>query len=238
MEQASDLVVMISGGFKTTYQALLPDFEKATGACVLTVLGPSMGKAEHSIPNRLAGGEAADILIMVGPALDEFAQTGELVPGSQVELALSPIGMAVRVGDPVPDIATKGKLRQALLDAKSIAYSDSSSGAYVSSKLFKRLGIEREMQGKARQVPATPVGEVVAKAEAAVGFQEIAELLPVPGIAFVGRILAKDGFLTRFTAAVASRSRNRALAERLIAYLAAPSARPVLERMGLEPPRR
>ena len=236
LEHASDLVVMISGGFKTTYQALLPGFEKRMGVCVLTVPGPSMGKTEHAIPQRLARGEAADVLVMVGPALDELVQKGEAVPGSEVELALSPIGMAVRAGARVPDITTEDKFRQALLDAGSVAYSDSSSGAYISAKLFKKLGIEQEMQGKAREIAATPVGEIVAKGEAVIGFQEVAELLAVPGITVVGRIPAEDEFLTRFTAGVAARSRNPALARQLLAYLAAPDARPVLERMGLDPP--
>ncbi len=158
--------------------------------------------------------------------------------GSEVELALSPIGIAVRAGEKVPDIGTEDRLRQALLDAPSIAYSDSSSGAYVSTRLFKKLGIEKQVQGKARQIAATPVGEVVAKGDAAIGFQEVAELLPVPGITLVGRIPTEDEFLTRFTAGVATRSRNPMLAKQLIAHLAAPSALPVLERMGLEPPRK
>ncbi len=237
-EHASDLVVMISGGFKTTYQALLPDFEKQTGACVLTVLGPSMGKTEHAIPQRLAHGEAADVLIMVGTALDNLVAKGEILPGSRVELALSPIGMGVRAGTPIPDISTVEKFRQALLDAKSVAYSDSASGAYISNNLFKKLGIEKEMSGKTTEIEATPVGEIVAQGKAEVGFQEVAELLPVDGVTFAGCIPEEVELHTRFTAAVCRRSKDPELAARLIAFLSAPDALPVLEKMGLEPPER
>jgi molybdate transport system substrate-binding protein len=238
LEHASDLVVMISGGFKTTYQALLPDFERQTGACVLTVPGPSMGKTEHAIPQRLAHGEAADVLIMVGPALDKLVAKGETVPGSEVELALSPVGMGVRAGAPMPDISTVEKFRQALLDAKSVAYSDSASGAYVSTELFKQLGIEKEMASKAHEVQATPVGEIVAQGKAEIGFQEVAELLPVKGVTFAGRIPEEVELHTRFAAAVCRRSKDPELAAKLIAFLSAPDALPTLEKMGLEPPKK
>ena len=107
-----------------------------------------------------------------------------------MDLALSPIGVAVRAGDPVPDISTPDKLRDVLLAAKSVAYSDSASGVYIRDELFKRLGIEDQMQGRARMIPATPVGEIVARGEAEIGFQQEAELLPVSGITVVGLLPA------------------------------------------------
>ena len=237
MAHAADIVVMISGGFKSTYEALAPGFEKMTGSHLVLVPGPSEGATSDAIPNRLARGEAADVLIMVGPALDELARKGDALGGSEVELALSPIGMCVRVGAPVPDISTVENFRQVLLNAKSIAYSDSSSGVYIASTLFKTLGIQSEVQGKARKIPGTPVAEIVAQGKAAIGFQEVAEILPVQGATFVGRIPDQVEYLTRFSAAVDSRSKNQALAKQLIEYLASPTALPVLEKKGLEPPR-
>jgi molybdate transport system substrate-binding protein len=146
--------------------------------------------------------------------------------------------MCVRGGAPVPDISTVDKFRQVLLNAKSIAYSDSSSGVYIETTLFRKLGIASQVQGKAHQIPGTPVAEIVAQGKAEIGFQEVAEILPVEGATFVGRIPDHVEYLTRFSAAVASRSRNQALAMRLIEYLASPTALPVLEKMGLEPPRK
>jgi molybdate transport system substrate-binding protein len=94
------------------------------------------------------------------------------------------------------------------------------------------------VQGKAHKIPATPVAEIVAQGKAEIGFQEVAEILPVQGSTFVGRIPDQEEYLTRFTAAVVSRSKNQALAKQLIAYLASPTALPLLEKMGLEPPKK
>ena len=208
------------------------------GSHLVIVPGPSEGSTKEAIPNRLAQGEAADVLIMVGPELDKLITRGYAVGGSETELALSPIGMCVRGGAPVPDISTVDKFRQVLLNAKSIAYSDSSSGVYIKTTLFRKLGIESQVQGKAHQIPGTPVAEIVAQGKAEIGFQEVAEILPVEGATFVGRIPDHVEYLTRFSAAVDRRSRNQALAMRLIEYLASPTALPVLEKMGLEPPRK
>ena len=100
------------------------------------------------------------------------------------------MGVAVRAGTPVPDISTAAKLRDALLAARSVVYSDSASGVYVRNELFKRLGIEAEMASKAHVIPATPVAEIVARGEADLGLQQVAELLPVQGIVFAGRLPA------------------------------------------------
>ena len=236
MVHAADIIVMISGGFKSTYEALAPGFEKMTSTHLVLVPGPSEGSTMQAIPNRLARGEAADVLIMVGPALDKLVAQGDALGSSEAELALSPIGMCVRADAPVPDISTVDKFRQVLLNARSIAYSDSSSGVYISSTLFEKLGVQSQVQGKAHQIPGTPVAEIVAQGKAEIGFQEVAEILPVQGATFVGRIPDQVEYLTRFSAAVDSRSKNQALAKQLIAYLASPTAQPVLEKMGLEPP--
>ena len=236
--RAEDVSVMISGGFKSTYEALLPGFEAASGDHVTTLPGPSMGTTADAIPVRLARGEPDDVLIMVGSALDALIRDGKAVPGSKVDLALSPIGMAVKAGAAVPDISTVDKLRAALLAAKSVAYSDSASGVYVRDVLFERLGIAAEMKTKARMIPATPVAEIVARGEAELGFQQVAELLPVPGIAFAGVLPEAVQQRTVFSAGVASAGKHPAAARALIAYLSSPAAAPVLERMGLEPVKR
>jgi molybdate transport system substrate-binding protein len=146
--QAADVIVMISAGFKSTYEAPSPAFEQKTGSRLVTVPGPSEGVTHDTIPNRLARGEPDDVLVMVGTPLDALVKKGETVSGSGVNIALWPIGMAVRAGGPVPDISTGAKLRQVLLDAKSVAYSDSASGVYIQGTLFKKLGIEQQMRGR------------------------------------------------------------------------------------------
>lgn len=236
--QAADVVVMISGGFKSTYEAVSPAFEQKTGSRLVMVPGPSEGTTHDAIPKRLARGEPDDVLVMVGTALDELVKQGQTVPSSEVNIALSPIGMAVRAGSPVPDISTVAKLRQVLLDAKSVAYSDSASGVYIESTLFKKLRIEQQMRGKAHKIQATPVGEIVAQGKAEIGFQEVAELLPVEGIAFAGRLPAEVELYTRYSAAVAKRSKQPELAKQLVQYIASPDIQPTLEKMGLQRPQR
>ena len=235
--RAEDITVMISGGFLSSYKALVPGFEAASHDHVVTVPGPSMGATPDAIPQRLFRGEADDVLIMVGTALDGLIKDGRAVASSKVDLALSPIGVVVRAGKPVPDISTVAKLRDALLAARSVVYSDSASGVYVKTELFKRLGIEAEMASTARVIPETPVAEIVAKGEADLGLQQVAELLPVPGVTFAGRLPADVQKVTVYSAGIATAARYPEAGRALIAYLAGPAAVTVLETMGLDPVR-
>src|ERR1700712_4763914 len=180
--------VMISGGLTAAYKALIPEFERATGHKVMTAYGPSMGTTVNAIPVRLERGEPADVLIMVGYALGDLAKQGKVIAGSSVDLVKSPIGMAVKSGAPKPDISSVDALKRILLAAKSVAYSDSASGVYISTEMFQKLGIANEMKDKARAIPATPVGESVARGDVEIGFQQISELKPVPGIDIVGQL--------------------------------------------------
>src|SRR5205807_2848870 len=113
--QAAEVRVMISGGLTAAYQALVPEFEKATGNKVLTAYGPSMGTTTNAIPVRLERGEPADVLIMVGYALDDLAKKGKVSAGTSVDLVKSPIAVAVKSGTPKPDISTPDALKRALL---------------------------------------------------------------------------------------------------------------------------
>jgi molybdate transport system substrate-binding protein len=233
---AAEVRVMISGGLTAAFNALVPEFEKATGNKVLVAYGPSMGTTVNAIPVRLERGEPADVLIMVGYALADLTKKGKVVPDSEVELVKSPIGVAVKAGAPKPDISTADTVKRALLAAKSVAYSDSASGVYISTEMFKKLGIEEEMKGKARQIPATPVGEIVAKGEAELGFQQISELKPVQGIDIIGPLPADLQKITVFSAGIATVSKEPEAAKALIKFLSSsPVASAELVRSGLDP---
>ena len=112
-----------------------------------------MGTTANAIPVRLERGEPADVLIMVGYALGDLVKQGKVVADSSVDLVKSPIGMAVKAGAPKPDIVSADALKRALLAAKSIAYSDSASGVYISTEMFQKLGIADEMKDKAQENP-------------------------------------------------------------------------------------
>jgi molybdate transport system substrate-binding protein len=226
---------MISGGLTAAYRELVPKFEESTGHKVITAYGPSMGTTVNAIPVRLARGEPADVLIMVGYALADLAKQGKVVNTSQVDLVRSPIGLAVRAGAPEPDISTVASLKAALLATKSVAYSDSASGVYVERELFKRLGIEDQLKPKSRAIPAEPVGEVVARGDAEIGFQQISELLPVRGIKVVGPIPAEVQQITVFSAGIATGAAEPVAGKELIAFLASAASAPVLTKAGLDP---
>jgi molybdate transport system substrate-binding protein len=233
---AAEVRVMISGGLTAAFNTLVPEFEKETGNKVLVAYGPSMGTTVNAIPVRLERGEPADVLIMVGYALTDLAKKGKVVPDSQVELVKSPIGVAVKAGAPKPDISTADAVKRALVAAKSVAYSDSASGVYISTEMFKKLGVEEEMKGKARQIPATPVGEIVAKGEAELGFQQISELKPVQGIDIIGPLPADLQKITVFSAGIATVSKEPEAAKALIKFLSSsPVAGAELVKSGLDP---
>jgi len=233
--QAEEIRVMTSGGFTAAYKVLGPKFAAATGNTLDTILGPSMGKAPEAIPNRLARGEKADVVIMVGYALDELIKQGKVDPASRVELADSRIGLVVRNGAPTPDISSEQALKKTLLDAKSVAYSDSASGVYIEEQLFKRLGIEDQLKPKSTMIPKIPVGSVVATGDYQLGFQQVSELLPVPGVKFVGKIPESLQSVTRFAAGIPLGAQHPAEARALLDYLASPAARPEVEATGLDP---
>jgi molybdate transport system substrate-binding protein len=232
---AAEVRVMISGGLTAAFKALVPAYEKQTGNKVLIAYGPSMGTTVNAIPVRLERGEPADVLIMVGYALTDLAKKGKVVAGTEVELVKSPIGVAVKAGAPRPDISSADAVKRALLAAKTIAYSDSASGVYVSTEMFRKLGIEDEMKGKARQIPATPVGEIVAKGEAELGFQQISELKPVAGIDIVGPLPDPLQKITVFSAGIATGSKEPEAGKELIKFLGSPAAHDEIVNSGMDP---
>src|SRR4051812_41478267 len=236
---AADLKVMISAGFFSVYKELGPAFESATGHKLVTTRGPSIGDSPEAIPARLARGEEADVVIMDGVGVDLLDQRALTRPNSRAPLAESFIGMVVRAGEPKPDIGTVEGLRKTLLAAKSIAYSDSSSGTYLSTIGFKKLGVADEVAGKSRKVRGPPSGEpvaaVVARGEAEIGFQQVAELINVPGTDFVGTVPAEIQPPTYFVGLLTTKARQPEAAVALLQFLSSEQAAPVIAKAGLKP---
>ena len=233
---ARDIKVLTSGAFTAPFLELVPEFERATNNKVATAFGASMGGAPDSIPSRLQRGEPVDVVILAAAALDDLIKQGKVVAGSRVDLVRSSIGMAVKAGAPKPDISSVEGLTRTLLDAKSIAYSDSASGVYLSTVLFPRLGIADRVGPKSRKVAGNErVGALVARGEAEVGFQQISELLPVPGITYVGPLPPGAQQVTVFSAGIAVGAKEPEAARALIKFLASGAATATIIRTGLEP---
>jgi molybdate transport system substrate-binding protein len=237
---AADLHVMISAGFYGVYSELGPAFERASGHHLITTRGPSMGDSPEAIPARLARDEPADVVILDGAAVDELGRRGMVFPESKAEFARSLVGMVVRAGAAKPDIGSVEAFKATLLAAKSIAYSDSGSGTFLSTTLFPKLGVADQVAGKSRRIRGPPSGEpvaaVVARGEAEIGFQQVSELLHVPGVDFVGAIPAalQPGF--SFAGVLTSKARQPEAGGALIRFLASPDAAPAILKAGLTPP--
>jgi molybdate transport system substrate-binding protein len=234
LAQAEELTVMTSGGFTAAYKLLGPQYAAASGDTLETVLGPSMGKAPEAIPNRLARGEHADVVIMVGYALDELIKQGKVDPASRVELADSRIGMVVKQGAAKPAITTDTELKDVLLKARSVAYSDSASGVYIENELFKKLGVLDQVGPKGKMIERIPVASVVAKGDYELGFQQVAELLPVPGVTFVGKIPENVQSVTRFAAGIPRNAEHARQAKALLEYLSSAKAQAQVQSTGLD----
>jgi molybdate transport system substrate-binding protein len=232
---AAEVHVMISGGLTAAFNALVGEFERTSGHKVVTAYGPSMGTTTNAIPMRLERGEPADVLIMVGYALGDLIKQGKVLADSRVDLVNSKIGVAVKAGAPKPDISSADAVKRALLAAKSVAYSDSASGVYISSEMFNKLGIADAMKDKARKIPATPVAEIVARGDAELGFQQISELKPVAGIDIVGPLPDELQKVTVFSAGIASVSKEPEAGKALIRFLASAAAKDTIIKSGLEP---
>lgn len=235
MVYADELVVVSSGGFAAALKQLAPQFEQQTGHHVKLEWGPSMGNTPQAIPQRLQRQEKIDVLVMVGTSLNQLVQQGQVEPSSAVRLASSRIALAVKAGKPRPDISTVTALKQALLNSRSIAFSDSASGVFLSTVLFERMGIANEIKGRSHMIPAEPVGNVVARGEADLGFQQLSELLPISGIDIVGLLPEEAQQVTDFSAGIVRNSPHENAARQLIRFLGSPRAEEVIKKTGMSP---
>jgi molybdate transport system substrate-binding protein len=227
----AQLNVIISGGFSFAYQEILPEFEKSTGIMVTTARGQSQGNGPNAIGAQLRRGAPADVVIMSREGLDQLIAEGRIVAGTDVDLARTPLGMVVRAGEPKPDISTVGAFKRSLLGAKSITFPDSTTGIFMTTTLFPRLGIANEIAGK---ITHTGVA-AVAKGDAELAVQPVSELLLVPGVDFVGKLPAEIQYVSVFSTAQVAGSKSPELAKRLIAFLASESATKAMRKSGMEP---
>jgi len=205
----------------------VPQFERATGNKVTTLWVPSV-----QMMNRLKGGETVDLVVLSAASLDELIGAG--IVRDRVDLAKSGVGVAVRAGAPKPDISSGEALKRAVLAAKSVVYSTGPSGIYLAG-LFQRMGITEQVKPKLKQVQGEPAGAAVARGEAEIGFQQVSELLPVPGIDLVGPLPPDVQQITTFSAGLHVGAREPDAAKALLKFLTAPAAEPVIRKKGMEP---
>ncbi len=184
---------------------------------------------------RVAQGEAFDLVVLAGDAIDKLIASGSVLADSRVDLVVSKTVVAVPEGAAQVDVGTEQALRQAVLDAAAIGHSTGPSGTAVLA-LLQRWGVLDAVRARLVQAPAgVPVGRLLAEGKASLGFQQTSELVGLAGVRVLGELPAGCEIVTRFTAGVCSASTRQPEARALIAYLASPETAQAKRAQGLEP---
>ena len=228
------LKVIISGGFSVSYRELLPDFEGSTGITITTLSGSSQGTGPETIAAQLSHGVAADVVILSREGLSELIVAGRIVTGTDVDLARAALGAAVRSGAGRPDIGTVSAFKQALLNIRLVAVPASTSGIYLTTDLFPRLGIADKLNISIMP-RGTQSAALVAAGDADIAVQPISELVREPGLDFLGPIPAELQLVQTFSAAIVEGSKEVEPSRRLIAFLASDRAAAVIRNSGMQP---
>ena len=226
--------VLISGGFSGPYEQLVPEFERSSGIKVETGSGSSQGSGPQTIKAQLARGVPADVVIMSREGLTELIAERRIAEGTDVDLARTPIGVAVRAGAPKPDVRSIEAFKQVMLKARTVAVPSSTSGIFLIEEVFPRLGIADQVK-----VKATPRGSgaaaMVASGEAELGLLPVSEILHAEGVELAGLIAEEIQLHQIFAAAAVAGSKQLAAAKQLIAFLASERAAATIRKGGMEP---
>ena len=226
--------VIISGGFSGPYEQLLPAFERTNGVKVTTLSGSSQGTGPQTIAAQLARGVAADVVILSREGLTELMRAQRIAPGTDADLARTPIGVAVRAGAPKPEVSTVEALKKVLLNAGTVAVPSSTSGIFLLEKIFPRLGIADKINVKATP-RGTGAAEMVASGEADIGLLPVSEIAHAKGVDLAGVIAEEIQLHQIFAAAAVAGSTEIEAAKRLIAFLTSASAARTIRSFGMEP---
>jgi molybdate transport system substrate-binding protein len=225
--------VLTTPALTEVWHELKPKFE-ATGRELDLVFAPA-----SVIAKRVAGGEAADVVFTTTTGIESLTKEGKVIAGTGTPIASSGMGVAVLKGAPKSDISTPEKFKQALLAAKSVAYTDpaggGASGAHM-AKVLERLGITKEINAKAILGRGVPTASFLVKGEADIAIQQMPELLGVQGVEIVGPLPGDLQTVTYFAAGVHTASRKADAARALIKFLQSPEAITAIKAKGLEPP--
>jgi len=227
----NDIVRVLSTlAVRGAVEGLVAPYRQATGCRIDADFAPTLALAA-----RLRGGEPADLVILTREGLHEFADEGRVIAASCVDLARSFVGLAVKSGAPHPDIADETALRQALLAARAVAYSQIGASGILFAGLVERLGIATEINAKAVILPSGLTAERLVSGEADLAVQQISELKQVRGIEVIGPIPHTLQTPAVFSAGLVAASPRRVQAGHLLGHLASPAFADALRVAGLEP---
>jgi molybdate transport system substrate-binding protein len=231
---SAQLKVLISGGFSGAYEQLLPEFERTTGINVWTGSGASQGAGPQTIAAQLGRGVSANVVILSREGLNDLIAANRIAAGTDVDLARVPLGVAVRAGAPKPDVSTVEAFKQVLLKAKTVAIPGSTSGIWLTTELFPRLGIAEKIN--VEMMPrGTDATGMVAAGRADLAVMPVSEIVHAGGVEFAGSIAADIQFVQVFSAAVVAGSGEVEGSKRLIEFLASARASEAIRKSGMEP---
>ncbi len=232
--ESAQLNVLISGGFSGAYEKLLPEFERTSGIKVATGSGASQGAGPQTIAAQLARGRPADVVILSREGLDELIAAKRIAAGTDVDLARVPLGVAVRAGTAKPEVSTVEAFKQLLLKAKIVAVPASTSGIWLTTELFPRLGVAGKID--VRKTPrGSDAAAMVAAGDAALAVMPDSEIMCAPGVAFAGSLAPEIQFVQVFAAAAVAGTKQIEGSRKLIEYLASARASEAIRNSGMEP---
>jgi molybdate transport system substrate-binding protein len=230
--QQAQLKVLTAGAFRQVVVAMVPAFEKQTGQPV-TIDNDTVG----ALAKRIAGGERFDVAIVSPEVVDDLVKKGIIAEGTKALLARVGVGVMVREGAPVPDVSTVDKFKQAVLAAKTVAYSDpatgGSSGIYM-AKLLDRMGIADQVRPKAKLKQGGAVADLLVSGEAELGIHQISEIILVKGVKLIAPLPKEIQNYTVYAAGVSTHAANPERARALVKWLGGPNAADVYKAKGME----
>jgi molybdate transport system substrate-binding protein len=231
---AAEIKGLVSTAVKAALEELMPAFERTTGHSLHFSYGPSGGVAR-----RLLAGEAADLMILDSIGLDVLIKDGKVAPG-RIDFARTGIAIAVKKGAPKPDVSTPEALKRALLAAKSVGHTAPAGGGITAlhiQRMFVKLGIDKELEGKIKLAAGGPSGRVsvlVSSGEAEIGIQQASELLSNPDVEVIGMLPPEFQQTTIYAASLTTSAKQPDAAKALIRALATPEAMALYKTKGLE----
>ncbi len=228
MTDAAPIKVLSGGAMRSLMIEIVPLFEGASGIKVEIEF-----RLTSVLKKEIEDGAIFDLALLPRPELDALVQAGKIRAGSAVDVTRSAVGLAVRAGAAKPDIATVAAFTRTLIAARSIAYSDGPSGAYIAA-LLERLGIAGAMKPKTK-LTRGPVAELVASGEAEIGMQQIVAILPIKGAELVGPLPSELQNVIIYAAGIAAHARKPEAARAFIDFMIAPGALRLIRAKGMEP---
>jgi molybdate transport system substrate-binding protein len=232
---SSDLRVLSGSGVQPVMNEIIPQFERISGHRVNIAYG-TVGE----MADRVQNGEAADMVIASAPQIERLEKLGKVVAGTRADLAKTGVGLFVRKGAPRPDISSVEAFKHTMLASKSIGWNDPAAGAPVSIYMldaFERMGIADEMKRKTTAfTQRSERFEAVARGDVEIGFNQISEIVAASGVDLLGPLPAAIQHYTLFTAGIVASSANQEAAKALLAFIASPAAKAIMQTRGFETP--